>query len=50
MSFDIVKPAVQFIGDGFLLWQWHVGDAVIESLLSVRDGNPTGFSPDEYVV
>lgn len=52
MSFDIAKPDNQIIGDGFIVWQWIVlnGASVIESVLSIRDGNPTGVDPGGYTV
>lgn len=49
---DFVKPTNQVIGDGFIAWQWVLleGNVVVESALSLREGNETNLPVGDYAV
>lgn len=45
------KPNSQEIGNGIIVWRWHLNDAIlVESVLATRNANDIGLEKDQYIV
>ena len=49
-KFELTKPDNQILGDGFIVWQWSAGSAVVEAIYAAREGVVGNLDAGGYIV